>query len=97
VGAWAQVWADTHQQAFGALWAKATGLPTSITDKAAADSTAKVVPINPTIISAEQGVANAFSKAGLIPSDPGARRRRRPGGVRVAAGHTDQAASDGGR
>jgi len=66
----AQVWADTHQQAFGALWAKATGLPTSITDKAAADSTAKVVPINPTIISAEQGVANAFSKAGLIPSDP---------------------------
>jgi sulfonate transport system substrate-binding protein len=66
----AQVWADTHQKAYGVLWAKATGLPTTITDKAAADSTAKVVPINSTIVSAEQGVANAFSKAGLIPSDP---------------------------
>ncbi|MFZ0043372.1 MAG: ABC transporter substrate-binding protein [Solirubrobacteraceae bacterium] len=66
----AQTWANTHQQAFGALWSKATGLPTSITDRAAADSTAKVVPINAGVISAEQGVANAFSKAGLIPLDP---------------------------
>jgi sulfonate transport system substrate-binding protein len=63
----AHVWANTHQAVWAATWAQATGLPNAIMTKAAADDTAAVAPIDPTVISSEQSISNAFSSAGLIP------------------------------
>jgi sulfonate transport system substrate-binding protein len=63
----AHVWANTHQAAWASTWAQATGLPTGIMAKAAADDTAAIAPIDSTVISSEQSISNAFSSAGLIP------------------------------
>jgi len=63
----AHVWANTHQAVWASTWAQATGLPTSIMAKAAADDTAQIAPIDTTVISSEQSISNAFSSAGLIP------------------------------
>jgi sulfonate transport system substrate-binding protein len=63
----AHVWANTHQSAWAATWSQATGLPSAIMTKAAADSSAPIAPISPAAISSEQAIANAFSAAGLIP------------------------------
>jgi sulfonate transport system substrate-binding protein len=63
----AHVWANTHQAAWAATWSQATGLPSAIMTKAAADSTAPIAPISPAAVSSEQSIANAFSAAGLIP------------------------------
>jgi sulfonate transport system substrate-binding protein len=66
----AHIWADTHPAAWGATWAQATGLPNSITTTAAQQDTEKPVPVNSTIVSAEQGLVDAFYGAGLIPTKP---------------------------
>jgi sulfonate transport system substrate-binding protein len=63
----AHAWAATHQAAWAAVWAKATGLPTSVMAKAAKDDAAQAVPITPAVITSEQQVSNAFTAAGLIP------------------------------
>jgi sulfonate transport system substrate-binding protein len=65
----AHAWANTHQAAWAAVWAKATGLPDSIMLKAAADDTETAVPINATVVKSEQSIANDFSSAGLIPGN----------------------------
>jgi sulfonate transport system substrate-binding protein len=64
----AYAWTDAHPQAWASAWAKATGLPTSVTLTAAKDDTINPVPINSTTIGSEQDLVNAFSAAGLIPS-----------------------------
>ncbi|HUJ33618.1 MAG TPA: ABC transporter substrate-binding protein [Solirubrobacteraceae bacterium] len=64
----AHQWANTHPQAWAVRWAKATGLPVSVMVAAAEDDTATAVPITPQIVADEQGLVNAFSSAGLIPS-----------------------------
>jgi sulfonate transport system substrate-binding protein len=64
----AYAWTNAHPQAWASAWSKATGLPTSITLKAAEDDTTTPVPINSTTVGSEQGLVNAFSAAGLIPS-----------------------------
>jgi sulfonate transport system substrate-binding protein len=63
----AHVWANTHPDAWGAVWAKATGLTPAIMDRAAADDKLTPAPVTGTIVSAEQGLVDAFFKAGLIP------------------------------
>jgi sulfonate transport system substrate-binding protein len=64
----AYAWAASHKSVWAATWAKATGLPLSIMTLAVNDDLNAPVAITPTVISAEQSVANAFTKAGLIPS-----------------------------
>jgi sulfonate transport system substrate-binding protein len=64
----AYTWAATHEAAWAATWAKATGLPLSVMTLAVKDDLNTPTPITPAVISAEQGVANAFTAAGLIPS-----------------------------
>jgi sulfonate transport system substrate-binding protein len=64
----AHTWASTHQAAWAATWAKATGMPLAVMTKAAADDTATVSPITPAVVSSEQSISNAFSSAGLIPA-----------------------------
>jgi sulfonate transport system substrate-binding protein len=63
----AHAWANSHQAAWAATWAKATGLPLAIMVKAAKDDTQPAVAITPAVISSEQSIANVFSTAGLIP------------------------------
>ena len=61
-------WAATHQAIWATTWAKATGLPATVMLQAVHDSHSQPVAITPAVLSAEQGVANAFTTAGLIPS-----------------------------
>ncbi len=63
----AHAWAATHEAAWAAVWAKATGLPSAVMTQAAKDDFATAVPITPAVISSEQSVSNAFTSAGLIP------------------------------
>jgi sulfonate transport system substrate-binding protein len=64
----AYAWAATHKSVWAATWAKATGLPLTVMNLAVNDDLNTPAPITPAVISAEQGVANAFTAAGLIPS-----------------------------
>ena len=64
----AYAWAATHQSAWAATWAKATGLPLSVMDQAVKDDVETPEPISPAVLSSEQSVSNAFTTAGLIPS-----------------------------
>jgi sulfonate transport system substrate-binding protein len=63
----AHAWATNHQPAWADVWAKASGLPDTVMVKAASDSAALAVPITPAVITSEQQVSDAFTKAGLIP------------------------------
>jgi sulfonate transport system substrate-binding protein len=63
----AYTWTDTHQSAWAAVWAKATGLPDSVMLVAAKDATYTPIQITPAVVSSEQSVSNAFTSAGLIP------------------------------
>lgn len=63
----ARAWAASHQAAWAAVWAKASGLPGTVMVKAAGDATSLAVPITPAVITSEQQVSDAFTKAGLIP------------------------------
>ena len=65
----AHTWADVHSSAWAKVWAAATGLPTTTMDAAAADDVEHPIPVTASVTSAEQSLVNAFSKAGLIPSD----------------------------
>jgi len=63
----AHAWANSHLSAWAAVWAKATGLPVAVMNKAATDDYSTSVPITPAVIASEQQVSNAFTSAGLIP------------------------------
>jgi sulfonate transport system substrate-binding protein len=64
----AYAWSDTHQDAWGAVWGQASGLPTSITDIAAKVDANVPATITPAVVSSEQDLVNQFYSAGLIPS-----------------------------
>ena len=64
----AYVWEKTHTSVWATTWAQATGLPLSIMQEATRDDVASPVPTTSAVISSEQGVANAFYSAGLIPA-----------------------------
>jgi len=64
----AYAWVRTHPSAWAATWAKATGMPASVMLDAVKDDLETPTAITPAVLSSEQGVANAFSSAGLIPS-----------------------------
>ncbi len=60
-------WAGSHSADWGAVWAKASGLPASIMVAAARDSASVPVPVTPAIVGSEQQVSDAFTASGLIP------------------------------
>ena len=64
----AYAWEKTHLTAWAATWAAATGLPGSVMHLATKDDISVPVPISSAVLGSEQGVANAFFSAGLIPS-----------------------------
>ncbi len=61
-------WAATHEPAWAATWARASGLPASVMQAAVKDSLTTPEPITPGVVASEQAVANAFTSAGLIPA-----------------------------
>jgi sulfonate transport system substrate-binding protein len=65
----AYVWAEKNPDAWGAAWAKAAGLPTSVTDAAAKVDYTVPVPITSAVTASLQGLVTQFYKAGQIPND----------------------------
>jgi sulfonate transport system substrate-binding protein len=65
----AYVWTAKHVSAWGAAWSSAAGLPTSITDQAAAVDSTVPVTITSAVTSSEQDLVTQFYKAGLIPTN----------------------------
>jgi sulfonate transport system substrate-binding protein len=63
----AHAWATNHQPAWADVWGKASGLPDAVMAKAASDDASLAVPITQAVITSEQQVSDAFTKAGLIP------------------------------
>jgi sulfonate transport system substrate-binding protein len=63
----AHAWVNSHLSVWASVWAKASGLSLSIMTQAATDAASTAVPITPAVISSEQQVSDAFTKAGLIP------------------------------
>jgi sulfonate transport system substrate-binding protein len=64
----AYLWEKNHPNAWANNWAQGTGLPLSIMDQATKDESITPVPITSAVITAEQGLVNAFYSAGLIPT-----------------------------
>jgi sulfonate transport system substrate-binding protein len=64
----AYVWTATHPSAWASAWAKATSLPLSVMNAAAAIDKQQPVAIDATIIASEQGLVDQFYAAGLIPN-----------------------------
>ena len=56
-----------HTNAWASNWAQGTGLSLSIMDRATKDESITPVPITSAVVTAEQGLVNAFYAAGLIP------------------------------
>jgi sulfonate transport system substrate-binding protein len=65
----AYLWSASHVSDWAKLWADATGLPSATMLKASKDDVNTPVKIDSTVIKAEQGVVDAFYKAGEIPND----------------------------
>lgn len=64
----AYLWEKNHPSAWATNWADGTGLPLSVMDQATKDESITPVPITTPVITAEQGLVNAFYSAGLIPT-----------------------------
>ena len=63
----AQVWSQTHQQEWAAVWSQETGLPGPVTLAAVQNRKVQLVPIDQTVIDSEQKMADAFAENGLVP------------------------------
>jgi sulfonate transport system substrate-binding protein len=63
----AQVWSNTHRAEWAKVWSKETGLAPAVTLRAVNRRTAKPTPIDASVISSEQEMADAFVKAGILP------------------------------
>ena len=64
----AYLWEKNHPGGWAANWAQGTGLPLSVMEQATKDEAITPVPITSAVITAEQGLVNAFYSAGLIPT-----------------------------
>ena len=64
----AYVWTANNPSDWASAWAKATSLPISVMDAAAAIDKQRPVAIDSTIIASEQNLVNQFYAAGLIPN-----------------------------
>jgi sulfonate transport system substrate-binding protein len=63
----AYLWEKSHTNAWASNWAQGTGLSLNIMDQATKDESITPVPITSAVVTAEQGLVNAFYAAGLIP------------------------------
>ncbi|GLZ10868.1 ABC transporter substrate-binding protein [Actinomadura sp. NBRC 104425] len=63
----ALLWANDHVKEWGAVWAKDTGLPVAIAEKAAERRAARLIQVDDTLVRNEQQIADAFADQKLIP------------------------------
>ncbi len=63
----AQVWSQSHQDEWAAVWSEETGLSEEITSAALAKREVELVPITSEVIDSEQEMADAFADNGLVP------------------------------
>lgn len=63
----ARIWTRTHNDEWSAAWSKEAGIPASVAKTAVQRADAHAVPIDDKLVTAEQGTADGFAKAGLIP------------------------------
>ena len=63
----AQRWSNTHTDEWAKVWAKDTGLPVAVTEKAVHRRLLTPMVIDQDVIASEQHIADSFAKAGLIP------------------------------
>lgn len=63
----ARTWAISHQSEWAKVWSAETGLPLRVTEAAAANYVMRPIPIDGSVVSSEQEMADAFAAEGLIP------------------------------
>lgn len=63
----AVLWSNTHQKEWAAIWAKDTGLPVPVAEKAVERRLATLIKIDDTVVTSEQQLADSFTDAGLLP------------------------------
>ncbi|MFI0444049.1 ABC transporter substrate-binding protein [Actinomadura sp. 6N118] len=60
-------WSNSHPADWAALWAKETRLPEPVARRAVDRRLAEIVPIDDSVVTSEQQIADSFSGVGLIP------------------------------
>lgn len=63
----AQIWADTHREAWATAWAAETGLSIAVARAAVEAGPDVLVPLDDTVIASEQALADAFTADGVLP------------------------------
>jgi sulfonate transport system substrate-binding protein len=66
----ARIWAKTHQQEWAHEYARMTGLPYAVTLLSAQRSDDDPITLTSQVAASEQGLADAFADARVIPTDP---------------------------
>ncbi|GAA2090252.1 ABC transporter substrate-binding protein [Actinomadura alba] len=61
------LWTNDHQKEWAAIWAKDTGLPVPVAEKAVERRLTTIVKLDDTLISSEQQLADSFSEAKVLP------------------------------
>jgi sulfonate transport system substrate-binding protein len=65
----ASVWAAGHLSAWASVWAQQTGLATTVAQAAVVNTTRKPVPLTSALIASEQGLADSFVTAKVLPTE----------------------------
>ncbi|TDC70964.1 ABC transporter substrate-binding protein [Actinomadura sp. GC306] len=60
-------WSNTNPKEWAGIWAKQTRLPAPVAERAVDRRLADIIPIDDSVIAAEQEIADSFSAVGLIP------------------------------
>ncbi|MFY0406691.1 ABC transporter substrate-binding protein [Solicola sp. PLA-1-18] len=66
----AQTWAADHKAEWSAAWAKETGLPREVTDRATTRRAYAPIPIDAQVVASEQEMWDAFAAQGQVSGDP---------------------------
>lgn len=65
----ASTWAAAHLSTWAAVWAQQTGLSTSVANAAVVNDTRQPVPLSAGLVASEQGLADAFVSAEVLPTE----------------------------
>lgn len=63
----AVLWTNGHQRRWAEVWAKDTGMPAPVAEKAVERRLTKITKLDDTVIASEQRLADSFAEARLVP------------------------------
>ncbi|WP_432844752.1 ABC transporter substrate-binding protein [Amycolatopsis sp. CA-161197] len=63
----AQLWANTHRDAWAKAWAAETGLEPAVAEKAVSAGRDEPIPLDDSVVASEQQLADAFTEDGTLP------------------------------